>query len=243
MVIAQSEYTELVDENIRLKDENLNHNKNIDTLNETIDNLQINNDKLNERISLLEADNSQLQKENDNLQKGIENLKTENKALEDENQKLKDKIDELINGVDDSIEQVSIFTLETFSGRGGWRNSTYSQSSFTDTYGNAYQSAYEALHIWEGSSTYNSPPVYLLDRKYSKCQGQLAWPKEQKDKEGRIWIEFYGDDELLYTTEKISADDRVFAFEFDVSNVEKLKIYRRASVPSVYAIYPYLNLV
>lgn len=134
----------------------------------------------------MQATNNELIGKNALLKTDNEKLQNENKTLKEENQKLIDKINELINNVDNSADQVSVFTLETFTGRGGWRNNAYSQSSFTDTYGNEYPLAYEALHIWEGGSTYNSPPVYLLDKKYSKCQGQLAWPKEQKDKEGRI---------------------------------------------------------
>ncbi len=139
--------------------------------------------------------------------------------------------------------KVSIFTLETFKGSGGWRDSSHSQSSFTDTYGNVYSSAYEAQHVYSGTASRDKSPVYLLDYNYSKCEGQLAWPREQKDKEGSIWIEFYSDDELIYITEKVSADDRALAFEFDVSGVEKLKICRKTTIPFVYAIYPYLNLI
>lgn len=216
--------------------------------------IQNDNDQLNNEIA-------QYQNEINNLQNELEKIKTENLEVATKNDQLQNEIAQCQNKIkelqseldryiekygtiqDDNFETVSIFTLETFKGKDGWRDSKYSQSSFTDTYGNTYQSAYEALHIWEESHTYDNPPVYLLDRKYSKCQGQFAWTKEKKDKKGRIWIEFYGDDKLLYKTEEISADDRAFTFEFDVSNVEKLKICRRASIPSIYAIYPYLNLV
>lgn len=229
-------------------------NEKIKEITSQLASIQNDNDQLKNEVS-------QYQNEISNLQNELEKIKTEYSEIVTENNQLQNEIEQYQNEIkelqskpneyiekyetiqEDNFEMVSIFTFETFKGKDGWHDSKYSQSSFTDTYGNTYPSAYEASHIWEESHTYNSPPVYLLDGKYSKCQGQFAWPKEKKDKKGRIWIEFYGDDELLYKTEKISADDRAFTFEFDVSNVQKLKICRRASIPSIYAIYPYLNLI
>ena len=227
---------DLVDEylNVLAQKESLLNGKQDQNVNDQLKN-EIS--KLQSELENLEAKNSELETENSELEAKNSELEAKNSELEAKNSELETENSEL------EAKTISIFTLETFRGKGGWRNSTYSQSSFTDTYGNKYQSAYEALHIWDGSYTYYNPPVYLLDKKYSKCQGQLAWPKEDKDKNGYIWIEFYADDELLYTTEKIGADDRALTFEFDVTNVEKLKIYRKASIPSVDAIYPYLNLV
>lgn len=195
---------------------------------------------VNEKIKEITSQLASIQNDNDQLKNEVSQYQNEIKELQSKPNEYIEKYETI---QEDNFEMVSIFTFETFKGKDGWHDSKYSQSSFTDTYGNTYPSAYEASHIWEESHTYNSPPVYLLDGKYSKCQGQFAWPKEKKDKKGRIWIEFYGDDELLYKTEKISADDRAFTFEFDVSNVQKLKICRRASIPSIYAIYPYLNLI
>lgn len=239
----KNEYDQLLNEMENLTAENTN-------LKNENENIQNNLKELEYKNSELENDNIQLESENVQLKKNNELLENENTKLQNENTQLKikvkdleDKIDEIIGHNDSNDDQVSIFTLETFSGDGRWRSSTYSNSSFTDTYGNTYPSAYEAYHIWENSSTPHDPPVYLLDKKYSKCIGQLAWPKEQKDMEGRIWIEFYSDDELLYKTEKISAEDRVLTFEVNVENVEKLKIYRMATRPSVRAIYPYLTLI
>jgi len=211
--------------------------------------------EVDKEYELLQKELSQLQNENSRLKEEKEQLIEENISNSNKIEQLQKEIKELTNKsenqaqndvvnsyTDENDSKVSIFTLETFSGRGGWRDSSYSQSSFTDTYGNVYSSAYEAYHVYS-TTPGDKPPVYLLDNNYSKCEGQLAWPKERKDKEGSIWIEFYSDDELIYTTEKVSADDRALAFEFDVSGVEKLKICRKASVPSVYAIYPYLNLI
>lgn len=91
-------------------------------------------------------------------------------------------------------------------------------------------------------------PTYLLDNKYSVCEGQIAWSKLSKDFDGTAWIEFYSGDECIYTTDIITADSRAFSFNFNVDGVEKLTIVRKGTQngyqnSSLYIIYPYLNLV
>lgn len=142
-------------------------------------------------------------------------------------------------------QKTSIFKLDTFQGIGGWYDrsaSTVNDSFFIDTYDNEYLSACVGSHnITSKDST--TVPVYLLDGNYSKCEGQLAWPKRSKNREGSIWIEFYSGDSLIYQTEAISATDRAINFEFSVEGVEFLTVVRNGTVKGLKAIYPHLNLI
>lgn len=80
----------------------------------------------------------------------------------------------------------------------GVKNNSNSEY-FIDIYGNKYPEAYIARHGYYKSSSKHSVK-YLFDKKYFKCEGQLAWSKEEKNREGAIWIEFYSVNELIYTT-------------------------------------------
>lgn len=145
-----------------------------------------------------------------------------------------------------SEQKVSIFTLDTFKGKGYWfDHSSVSASSevFTDTYGNEYLTARFTYH---GPSTVDSTtaPIYLLDKKYKLCKGEFAWSKKSKNFEGSVWIEFYSGNSLIYQTSAITADDRAVSFEFNVEGLDTLTIVRNGTNrKAVTVIYPYLDLV
>lgn len=154
--------------------------------------------------------------------------------------------DDILNeNEDNNANKVSVFTLDTFQGIGGWYDRshvTLNNSDFFDVYGNEYLTGRVGTH--NISSLDNKfIPVYLLGGKYSSCEGEFAWPKNRKDPEGKIWIEFYSDDNLIYQTDPITENDGPLNFEFSVVGVEKLTIIRNSTINKVRAIYSYLNLI
>ena len=148
---------------------------------------------------------------------------------------------------DSHDKKVSIFDLETFKGEGGWHKST-DDIDYTDTYDNEYPTSYWGKHYAISENIKNSMPIYLLDNKYSICEGQMAWSKGSKNIEGSAWLEFYSGDECIYTTEPISADSKILDFNFSVEGVEKLTIVRNATKDmndwdTIHIVYPYLNII
>lgn len=146
----------------------------------------------------------------------------------------------------DYESKISIFTMDTFQGKGYWfghSSATGTATRFTDTYGNEYLTGYFGIH---GPKTQNSStvPTYLLDNKYKLCRGQFAWTKASKNIKGSIWIEFYDGNKLIFQTEPITATDRALSFEFSVEGIETMSIVLNGSNRiAVYAVYPYFDLV
>lgn len=171
-----------------------------------------------------------LQKEIIEIQNNLNNMRTNNES----------------NLNNHTGEKVSIFNLDTFQGIAYWfdRSNADSNLTFIDTYDNEYSTAYFGCTRPSNKDKYS--PTYLLDKKYSVFEGQLAWSKISKNIEGKVWLEFYSGNDLIYQTDAISATDRVITFEFDVKDVETLTIVANGSNPPLYGIiviYPYLNLI
>jgi len=212
------EYSSLVEENENLKNEMLKYS----ALEAKCDSLVEENEKLKESISFLQSN-----------------------AMEEEY--ISTQGSDLDNDIssEEGPHSVSIFDMDTFKGIAGWydaSHATLTSKDFIDTYGNEYLGARIGSHgITKKDS--KTTRVYLLDGKYSTCEGEFAWSKSCKDRSGSIWIEFYSGDELIYKTEEITADDRALKFSFSVEGIEKLTIVRTANVNSVKAIYAYLNLI
>lgn len=72
---------------------------------------------------------------------------------------------------------ISIFTLETFQGLSYWMPI---EEIAVDTYGNEYSFAFQCPHGRVKTKNEFSP-IYLLDYKYSKCEGEIAWLKTEKN--------------------------------------------------------------
>lgn len=156
-----------------------------------------------------------------------------------------EEIKETVAVVNNPEQKTSIFTLDTFQRKGYWfdRSGIATDDEFIDTYGNEYLTAHKAYH-GPATKDSNTAPIYLLDNKYKKCQGQFAWSKADKNLQGSIWIEFYSGDSLIYESPAITATDRVVSFEFSVEGVETLTIVRNGTNKhSVNAVYPYLDLI
>lgn len=238
-------------ENTKLSEQNNDWEISYSNLQQQFDDLKSQNVSLSSEINDLknnilqystsEIDNTTLKNENDSLKNEIAQLKNEKKELEN-------KIKELEGGIIDppSGKKVSIFDLDTFQGDGRWSVAT-SASWYTDTYDNEYTSAHFAPHYSMVKDEKSHVPTYLLDYKYSICEGQIAWSKSSKNLDGSVWIDFYSGDEIIYSTEPITATDRAITFSFSVDNVETLTIVknsnRNSSWSYAYIIYPYLNLV
>ena len=217
---------------------------------EEYSNLKQSYDELNnEYESLVEnyyisiRENLYLQKSYDELEDQYQYLKEQIILVSKVNESLQNKVSndnqhsENIDMSAPEIEKVSIFDLDTFQGNSHW----ISQEELIDTYGNEYPNGYYTFHRTERDDN----PTYLLDYKYSKCEGKIAWSKDDKNISGRCWIDFYDGDTLIYSTDPISASDRPLSFEFSVENVETLEIVCNSSCSygSVTIIYEYLDLI
>ena len=228
-------------------------------------NINIENNKLTDDKKILKSENDTLKVKIANLEMELSQyqyLKEENESLKNELAKLQREIQSLKenspknepqNGFDSSSsdiqtsKKISMFDLDTFQGEGGWHKST-SDADYTDTYDNEYVTSYWGKHYSISKNIKHSLPVYLLDKKYSICEGQIAWSKGSKNIEESAWIEFYSGDECIYTTEAITAESRVLSFSFSVEGIEKLTIVRNSTKnmndwDTIHIIYPYLNLI
>lgn len=243
--ILESEKAELITQTDQSEEE-------YENLKNTYSDLEKENDNLQDRLSALESELTQydlLVEENSSLETEISELKRELKSLKKNETKesTEDNNEEDIIS-NKSNKKVSIFDLDTFKGKTGWERATY-VLEYTDTYDNQYPNAYIASHYATTKEDGYYVPIYLLDNKYSLCEGQIAWSKSSKNLDGSSWIEFYSDNELIYATDPITADSRVLTFSFSVEGVEKLTILRNGTrsdyiaYDTAYMVYPYLNLI
>lgn len=232
----QEQFNEMSSKNISLVNELNNLKNNIEQYSTSInENALINeNNLLKEENNFLKNEIVQLENEKKELENKIKELEGEGK-IEPPDPPVTPKSD----------KKVSIFDLDTFQGNSPWEH-PYNASYYTDTYGNEYVTAYSGSHNSKTKEDYYVP-TYLLDNKYSMCEGQIAWSKHDKNSEHSAWIEFYSGDDLIYTTDIITATDRIISFSFSVDGLETLTIVTNSTINTfnnnVYIIYPYLNLV
>ena len=249
----KKEYEEVISKNTDLNTQTNESQEAYENLSSQYESMASQNNELQTRVSSLESELSQhssIYEENTELKKDIENLQNEIRELQGKNENPVDprsneeESEGQSNSTQPSSKKVSIFDLETFQGNDYWFDHSQSSSAFIDTYDNEYLT---------GRYTFNGPsskdedliPVYLLDKKYSICEGELAWSKTSKNIDGSIWIDFYSGDTLIFSTETITATDRAITFEFSVEGLETLTVVCNGSNSNnaVTAIYPYLNLV
>lgn len=208
--------------------------------------LKSTNDDLIDRVNDLESDLSQydlLVEENISLKDEVLDLKEQLRTLSNTSIGSDSNSEEILPS--ESGKKVSIFDLDTFKGEQYWfdRSYNFSDYDFIDTYGNEYLTARVTYHGTTDIAN-SSCPIYLLDNKYSLCQGQIAWPKSYKNYDGSVWIDFYSDNKLIYSTEPITSDSRVETFEFSIENIEKLTVVTNGSTNTgILIIYPYFNLI
>lgn len=234
--ILEKQFDDLYKENTTLSEE-------ISTLKKTVEKYSLskdeNNSSLDKENKLLLEENESLTSELNKLQNEIENMTNNLDSQKSTTPHSSDTIP------DETGNKVSVFTLDTFKGNPGWLNISYYTDKivFTDTYDTEHLTSYIGHHFGKDiNSTYN--PTYLLDKKYSSCEGEIAWSKSDKNSKETAWIEFYSGDELIYITEKITVDSRPLAFSFSVDDVEKITILRNATGgSSSWIIYTYLDFV
>lgn len=204
--------------------------------------LQITQFELESKINTLQEDLSKLEGKNEVEEKTINNLKEQIQVLEEETNNLKDEV-KLLNK-----EKISIFDLEAInSDQEYWFNysSGHSSECFTDIHGKNYLTAHMSFHHGTDKKDVLNPS-YLLDNKYSLCEGQIVWSAVNGDSKETAWIQFYSGDKLLYTTDPITVDSEPEDFTFSVEGVKELKIVKNGTEPSygrLVIIYPYLNLI
>ncbi len=182
------------------------------------------------------------------LNSKYENLLSENASLKEEG--AAGNVTESSDSADISYEsigsKISVFTMDVFQNKSFWftaGGSTSEIAKITDTYGNEYPKAHFAIHGTKEKGEATNP-IYLLDCKYARCEGQIAWSKWSMNEKGSAWIDFYSGDELIFSTDAITAVDEAISFEFDVSDVKTLEIVCNGSTNrGKYIVYPYLNLV
>lgn len=240
----ENSYNDLKEQFDDLHNENNNLSEEINALKNTIEeysssSIDVNNSSLDEEYSLLLSENESLKEKISQLQNELENMKVNSDNPQN------NMLFESDTTSDYTEKRVSIFTLDTFKGKPGWYNNSYysDKDVFTDTYGNEHFTAYVGHHSGRDIN-YSYNPTYLLDNKYSTCEGEIAWAKNDKNSKETAWIEFYSGDELIYITDKITVDSRPLTFSFSVDGIEKLTIVRNATgSSSSWIIYSYLNLV
>ncbi len=247
-----TEYKQIINDLSEIKEKNLeleSENKSLVSENEI---LNSKNESLNaqkEQYLSSSNNNSILKDENESLKNEINELRSEIQSLKNNNQEQETQNAPDLSSSDIQFgEKVSIFDMETFRGGNGWEIATY-KSDYTDTYGNEYIPSYIAQH-YASEKNDRFMPTYLLDKKYSICEGQIAWTKRCKNSDEKAWIDFYSDDKLIYSTDKITATDRALNFSFSIENLDTLTIIQNSTKEAdldfanyVYIIYPYLNLV
>ena len=69
---------------------------------------------------------------------------------------------------------------------------------------------------------------YLLNGKYNTFTGKMALNSDSRSTNGNYWYEIYGDESLLYTSQKFTAGVLPIDFSIDVSNINVLKIVVKA---------------
>lgn len=258
---------DLIIENTELTKQNNDWESSYNDLKKQFDSLHNENDTLSEEINTLkntvEEYTSSTDENNLSLNEKNESLLAENESLKDEINQLKNELENMKSSSNnsDSLQnntlpesnmpseetgkRVSVFNLDTFKGKTSWYNHSYYTNIdvFTDTYGNEYLTAYVGLHSGRDLD-YSYNPTYLLDNKYSTCEGEIAWSKSDKNSKETAWIEFYSGNELIYTTEKITVDSRPLPFSFSVKGIEKLTIVTNATgSKTAWVVYPYLDFV
>ena len=75
-----------------------------------------------------------------------------------------------------------------------------------------------------GVDIYGEYFSYLLNGKYNTFSGKMALNYAKRDTDCNYWYEIYGDEALLYTSPKFTAEVLPVDFSVDISNVNVLRI-------------------
>lgn len=114
--------------------------------------------------------------------------------------------------------------LDYFAKNGNFRFGKVDKEVFKDNAGNAYQDVFWFNGWGFKDSGDRSSITYLLNGKYKRFKATYVLPYENKDDTYKCVLRIYGDDEVLYTSQEMTAGSLPENIDLDVSNVIKLTI-------------------
>ena len=170
------------------------------------------------------------------MQSEIDSLKEKNSELLDEVEDLKEASDANIslqdtknvkqseNKVTKNSSKENLFNMQPLIGSvGGFAGTTYSNEK--DNVGNIYLNGYIILCGYSENTI-----TYALDGNYKKVFGEIALNNSSNNIRDGIWLEFYGDGELIGATDHLFAGVRPISYDFDVTGVTDLQIQAKGEV-------------
>ncbi|MBQ9756981.1 MAG: NPCBM/NEW2 domain-containing protein [Clostridia bacterium] len=130
------------------------------------------------------------------------------------------------NGTETSIankeikkEKISILDVETFYSDG----MEYENDEITDNEGNTYI-GYAHMDSSDFLINYDGSAVYQNDGKYTRFTGRVITRDRFKNAENCGWIRIYGDEEVIFYTEKVCRGVHPIDFDIDISNYNEIRI-------------------
>lgn len=98
-------------------------------------------------------------------------------------------------------------------------NPTEDKVNTEETYQNGMK--YGIYHYLGNGWAYNE---YLLNSEYKQIQGKFVLTQASKNSNIKAALEIYGDDKLLYTSQKMTGGVLPIDFNIDISNVKILRV-------------------
>lgn len=197
-----------------------------------------------ERESSLEQENEKISAENEELSEKINSLSSE---IETVKQQLEEKntsseTDELMGDEsrNEKVGSVSLFDLTAFIGdfELEFTNGMVRCGDDTDNLGNTYTGGYR-VNI---DNAWDKEAVFAIDKKYSTISGTIALHSNCNEITDGIWIEFYDGERLIAETEHLYAGVRPISYEYDISNVDELKVVFAGTINAQMLMFgPYLK--
>ncbi len=124
----------------------------------------------------------------------------------------------------ENTRSYNLFTLPVYSMSGrNIVNPVSFEADLLDVEGYHHKNCYQLL-----CSNSSSDPAYQrweLEGEYSKVDGTIYM---REGNPGSFWLEFYDGEELIYTTERLSAESTSVSFSVDVTGVNFLTMYGKS---------------
>ena len=116
-------------------------------------------------------------------------------------------------------EKVSLLDIETFYSDG----MEYENDEITDNEGNTYI-GYAHMDSSDFLINYDGSAVYQNNGKYTRFTGRVITRDRFKNAENCGWIRIYGDEEVIFYTEKVCRGVHPIDFDIDISNYNEIRI-------------------
>ncbi len=126
------------------------------------------------------------------------------------------------SGYSKNSRSIKLFDLPLYSKDTGYIDTVDYVTERLDTNGYRHKNCY-MLCTSESGSKYVR---YDLGAKYSTISGNLY---QLEGNTGTMWLEFYDGDEFLFSTGRLSDNQKNVSFEFDISGVNYLTVYPMTS--------------